>query len=170
MNFTIITDKSGLKQALFQVTHGLYIVTSAKEDQINGQCLDALMQVTSQPPRIAISMRKTSLTYEMIQASGLFVVNVLCRDDASCVEKIKHFGLQSGHDIDKFASIPYELSPNGIPIIPGSKAFYECRVICQMTCDLGSHQLFIADVERAGVTPDGDPLTYYEYRKRMKSK
>jgi flavin reductase (DIM6/NTAB) family NADH-FMN oxidoreductase RutF len=165
-----MTDLPGIKKALMEITHGLYIVTSAKEGRINGQCLDALMQVTSQPPRIAISMRKTSLTYEMIQASGLFVVNVLCRDDASCFEKVKHFGLQSGRDIDKFASIPHELSPNGIPIIPGSKAFYECRVICQMTCDLGSHQLFIADVERAGVSTGGEPLTYYEYRKSIKNK
>ena len=168
MSFTLKTDEQGIKQTLFQITHGLYILTAADKSRLNGQCLDSLMQVTSKPPRIAISIRKTSLTYEMIQATGLFVVNVLSRDDPTNMEKIKHFGFQSGHEVDKFASIPYELTKSGIPAIPDSKAFYECRVVCQMTCNLGTHTLFIADVTSAGIDEEGEPLTYNEYRKRMK--
>jgi len=49
MGFSVITDVPGIKQALFQITHGLYILTAAHEGRLNGQCLDALMQVTSEP-------------------------------------------------------------------------------------------------------------------------
>ena len=165
MNFSLISDKSELKKTLFSITHGLYILTTADKGRLNGQCLDALMQVTSDPPRIAISIRKTSLTYEMINATNVFGINVLSKNDASCLEKVKHFGLQSGRNVDKFASIPYELTENGIPMIPDTKAFFECKVVCQMTCDLQTHTLFIADVTAAGMNPEGEPLTYNEYRK-----
>lgn len=168
MDFTIAKEDKDLHQALFNITHGLYIVTATRGGRHNGQCVDALMQVASHPPRIAVSMRKTSLTYEMVCSTGFFTVNVLCRDDASCQEKIKHFGLQSGRQIDKFKDIPFTLGENGTPIIPEALAFFECRVITAKAVDLGTHTLFIAEITRAGYKPAGDPLTYCEYRKSVK--
>lgn len=168
MDFTITKDNSGLQQALFRVTHGLYILTAARDGRLNGQCLDALMQVTAVPPRIAIGLGRRSLTHEMITATGLFVVNVLNREDPTRFEKIKHFGLQSGRQVEKFKDTPYELGENGAPIIPDALAFFECRVVPEMTGNLDTHTLFVANVTRAGYGPEGEPLTYAEYRKRTK--
>ncbi len=184
MKFTIVNDIADLNQALFQVTHGLYILTAKHEGRLNGQCLDALMQVTSAPPRIAIGINKRSLTHEMIAATGRFVANVLDRSggvvageelttppkDEDWMEVIRHFGFQSGRTVDKFAKTPHELSENGIPILPEAKAFYECHVVPEMTQDLGTHTLFVALVERAGTRDDGEPLTYNEYRKSMRKR
>lgn len=169
MNFEIVNDQANLNQALFQVTHGLYILT-AKTGRPNGQCLDALMQVTNAPPRIAVGVGNKSLTHEMIAETGLFVVNVLDRDDPHKVDKIKHFGFQSGRKVDKFANLSYEPSEKGIPILPDAKAFYECEVIKELTVDLKTHSLFIADVKRAGTRSQGEPLTYNEYRKSLRGK
>ena len=182
MKFTIVNDTADLNQALFQVTHGLYILTAEHEGRLNGQCLDALMQVTSTPPRIAIGINKRSLTHEMIAATGRFVANVLDRsggvvageglttppEDERWLEVVRHFGFQSGRTVDKFADVPYEPGKNGIPILPEAKAFYECRVVPEMTRDLGTHALFIALVERAGTRENGEPITYNEYRKTMR--
>ncbi len=170
MKFTIVDDVANLNQTLFQVTHGLYILTAEHEGRLNGQCLDALMQVTNTPPRIAIGINKHSLTHEMIAATGRFVANVLDREDEHCPEVIRHFGFQSGRTVDKFAETPHELGESGIPILPKAKAFYECRVIPEMTRDLGTHTLFVALVERAGMREDGEPLTYNEYRKTMRKR
>lgn len=170
MDFVIAKEDKDIHQALFNITHGLYIVTATKRGRYNGQCVDALMQAASHPARVAVSMRKTSLTYEMIRDTGFFTVNVLCRDDASCFEKIKHFGLQSGRQINKFKEMPFTPGKNGAPIIPDALAFFECRVIADKNVDLGTHTLFIAEVTRAGYKPVGDPLTYCEYRKSIKKK
>ena len=62
MPYTCVTDHAGLNQALSRVTHGLYILTARSGDRINGQCIDALMQVTTAPPRVAIRIGKRSLT------------------------------------------------------------------------------------------------------------
>ena len=108
MSFSFVTDNAALNQALFQVTHGLYVVTAKREGKLNGQVLDALMQVTNAPPRIAVGMGKRSLTHEMIAETGHFVVSVLDRNDPACAEVIRRFGFQSGRDVDKFAGFPYE--------------------------------------------------------------
>lgn len=166
MDFVIARDKPPLNQALFQITHGLYILTAKRGEKRNGQCLDAAMQVTNTPPRIAISVSKTTLTHEMIKETGLFILNVIDKENSNRSELIRHFGFQSGRSVNKFASIPFENGENGAPIIADSKAFYECRVLSDL--DLGTHTLFIADVERAGTKEQGEPLTYNEYRKNIK--
>lgn len=168
--FEVVSDPAGLNRALFEVTHGLYVLTAVLDGRVNGQCLDAMMQVTNAPPRVAIGVGKHSLTHEMIAKTGMFVANVLDRDDPSCPAVIRRFGFQSGRDVDKFADLPYETTDAGIPLLPQAKAFYECRVLPEFTLDLGTHTLFVAAVERAGVRDTGEPLTYNEYRKAMRKR
>ncbi len=169
-HFEIVSDPAGLNRALFEVTHGLYILTAVRDGWANGQCLDAMMQVTNTPPRVAIGVGKKSLTHEMITATGRFAVNVLNRDDPNCPAVIRRFGFQSGRDVDKFADFPYDTGTDGLPLLPQAKAFYECRVLPEFTLDLGTHTLFVAAVERAGVRESGEPLTYNEYRKTMRKR
>ena len=168
--FKIATDSAGLNQALFEVTHGLYVLTAVRGGRNNGQCLDAAMQITNAPPRITIGVGKKSLTHEMIVETGKFVLNALDREDLNASEIVRRFGFQSGRDVDKFEDFPYETGENGIPILPDAKAFYECTVLPEFTVDLGTHTLFVASVDRAGTEEDGDPLTYNEYRKSMRKR
>lgn len=168
MEFEFVTDSASLNQALFGVTHGLYILTARSDGRINGQCLDALMQVTSAPPRVAIGVGKRSLTREMIAKSGQFVVSVLDRKNKSCPNVIRRFGFQSGRDVDKFADFPHGLTEHGIPYLPDAMAIYECSVIPELTVDLNTHSLLIAAVDRAGTREGGEPLTYNEYRRSLR--
>ena len=168
--FQIATDPGGMNKSLFETTHGLYVLTAVRDGRPNGQCLDAAMQVTNAPPRIAIGVGKRSLTHEMIAETGRFALNALDRTDLNCPEVIRRFGFQSGRDADKFADFPYEAGENGSPILPDAKAFWECTVIPELTIDLGTHTLFVASVDRAGVREEGEPLTYNEYRKTMRER
>jgi flavin reductase (DIM6/NTAB) family NADH-FMN oxidoreductase RutF len=168
MEFAFVTDVASLNQALFRVTHGLYILTSRSRDRINGQCLDALMQVTNAPPRMAIAVGAKSLTHEMIVESGRFVASVLDRENEDNFDVIRRFGFQSGRDVDKFAGFPHELTERGIPYLPDAVAIYECTVIPEMTVDLGTHSLFVASVDRAGTREGREPLTYNEYRRTLR--
>lgn len=168
MTFKIVEDIAGINQALFCVTHGLYILVAGDATKLNGQCLDALMQITSKPPRIAIGVGKRTYTNELIRATGRFLVNVLNGEDAHCYDKVKHFGMQTGRNVDKFANVKYELSKTGLPILPEAKAYYECMVVPAMTLDLDTHNLFIGEILNAGSKEEGEPLTYNEYRKVVK--
>ena len=79
--FTVVSDPAGLNQILFEMTHGLYVLTAVRGGRANGQCLDAAMQITSSPPRIAIGVGKKSLTHEMIAETGKFILNALDREN-----------------------------------------------------------------------------------------
>lgn len=168
MDFEITKEPSVFNQALFRVTHGLYILTAKKDEKINGQCLDALMQVTNMPPRVAIGVGQRSLTHEMILNTGKFTVNVIDRECLKCYDYVKHFGFQSGRKVDKFASVEFVVGENGLPILSEALAFYECSVVPEMKVNLGTHTLFIGLIERAGTKRSGEPLTYNEYRKMMR--
>jgi len=168
MVFTVVTDPARLNQALFRVTHGLYILTAVHRGRKNGQCLDALMQVTNAPPRVAIGVGKRSLTHEMIAETGRFAFSAIDREAPDCMEVIRHFGFQSGRDVDKFTGYEYSNTPNGLPLLVSAVAGYECMVMPEHTVDLGSHSLFIASVDWAQTRESGDPLTYNEYRNTLK--
>ena len=99
MAFSFTTDNASLNQALFRVTHGLYVLTARSGERINGQCLDALMQVTNAPPRMSLGVGVKSLTHEMIVESGRFAVSVLDRENESCPDVIRRFGFQRDHEL-----------------------------------------------------------------------
>jgi flavin reductase (DIM6/NTAB) family NADH-FMN oxidoreductase RutF len=126
------------------------------------------MQVTNVPPCIAIGVGKRSLTHDMIMESGIFAASALDRNDPECYDRVRHFGLQSGRKVDKFAGYEHEVGELGAPILPSAVAFYECRVLRDKTLDLGTHHLFIGELVRTGVRRGAEPLTYNEYRKVMK--
>lgn len=170
MGFNYVTDPGPLNVALFQVTHGLYILTTKLGDKINGQCLDAMMQVTNAPPRIVVGVGNKSLTHDMICESGQFSVSVLDRGNAACGDIVRRFGFQSGRDVDKFDDFEHELNDQGIPFLPDAVAVYDCTVIPEKTVNLGTHSLFVASVDRAGTRGHGEPLTYNEYRNTLRKK
>ena len=170
MAFTFVTDSAALNQALFQVTHGLYVVTAKRGDKVNGQILDALMQVTNAPPRIAVGIGKRTLTHEMIAETGHFVVSVLDRNDPACADVIKRFGFQSGRDVDKFLDFPHSTTDRGLPYLLTAVAVFEATIIPSWTIDLGTHSLYIASIDQAATREGGEPLTYNEYRKNLRRK
>jgi len=50
-------------KALYKISYGLYVISSRKKERLNGQIANTLFQVTSEPPKIAVSInKKTSLT------------------------------------------------------------------------------------------------------------
>ncbi|MBC7098318.1 flavin reductase [Candidatus Bipolaricaulota bacterium] len=74
--FEGVSDPAGINQALFEITH---VLTSSRGVKLNGQCLDAAMQITNAPPRIAIGVGKKSLTHEMIADTGKFALSAIDR-------------------------------------------------------------------------------------------
>ena len=98
---------------------------------------------TIHPTRVAISVLNTNYTCDLLKESGVFALSVL--DEQCTFDSIKHFGFQSGRDVDKFEGIKMPEDVNGIPYM----GWYACAVISGKVVeshDLGTHTLFIAEV------------------------
>jgi len=103
----------------------------------------------------------------MIKSSGVFTLSVL--DNSCTFDLIKHFGMQSGKNVDKFASFSHETDENGCPYIKQSVcSVLRCKVLS--STDLESHTLFIAEVQDAFIASKNPPLTYADYQNKIKPK
>jgi flavin reductase (DIM6/NTAB) family NADH-FMN oxidoreductase RutF/rubredoxin len=148
-------------KALHNCSYGLYIVTSRKGDRFNGQIANTVVQVTSEPPTIAVCINKQNLTHEFITGSKVFVASVLSQDTPLAF--IGHFGFKSGREVDKFKDVNYKLGRVKSPIVlDHSLAYLEAKVINQV--DVGTHTIFIGELVGADVLSEGEPMTYAYYQ------
>ena len=149
------------------MTYGLFVLT-ASDERDNGCIVNTAVQVASDPTRIAISCQMGNLTREIIEKTGKFNVSVLTEDVP--FETIRHFGMQSGRDVDKFADITgFERSHNGlIYLTEHANAMFSCEVKEKM--DLGSHMMFVGKVTESKVLGNETSCTYAHYHKAIRPK
>ena len=160
------------KKAFHQFSYGLFLLTSRVGNRDNGCIVNTAIQSASEPRQVSVSCVKGSCTQEMIDESGIFCVSVLTEGTPAAF--FNHFGMQSGHDVDKFeqsacaeilggevvrcaAGLVYERSAN---------AFFSCKVVVRE--DLGSHVMYNAEVVEAKRLGDDPSITYDHYRRVTK--
>mgnify|MGYP004624897983 FL=1 len=155
------------KKALYNLTYGVFILTTKAEDKVNGCIINTCMQVANDPVRIAISVLNQNYTCELLKQSGVFTLSLL--DHTCSFETIQHFGFQSGRNVNKFENLITPTDCNGVPYIN----WHSCSVLSGKVVeqhDLGTHTLFIAEVVDAKLLNDNTPLTYADYQNHVKPK
>jgi flavin reductase (DIM6/NTAB) family NADH-FMN oxidoreductase RutF len=106
--------------------------------------------VCSDPPMLSISVRPERYSFDIIQSTGEFVVNVPSRRQARAVDWC---GMVSGRNLDKWEGAGLTQAPAlkvGCPIIQECPIHIECRV--RETLNLGSHVMFVAEVAAVQIT------------------
>lgn len=96
------------------------------------------------PPRVALALRESRYTLELIRESGTLTINTPRADDAAVVD---YFGITTGRTTDKFAVSGWTLEPScevEAPRIVECPYQLECRVTHEIP--LGSHVLVIAEI------------------------
>ncbi len=152
-------------KALYNITYGIYIVSSKEKAKLNGQIANTVFQTTSEPPTLAVCINKKNYTHEFITQSKVFSVSVLERD--TDMKFIGKFGFKSGRDEDKFKGIDYKIGITGAPIVlENTLAFVEVEVINHL--DVGTHTLFIGKVVGLENLKSSTPLTYDYYHQIKK--
>ena len=155
------------QSAMYKLGYGLYVLIT-KDEKDNGCIVNTVMQITTTPNRMMITVNKMNYTHDIIQKTKEFNISVLAQ---SCTfDTFKHFGYQSGRDVDKFASYTNCLrSENGLLYITeGANAYISAKVVD--TIDCGTHSMFIADVLDAKVLSKESSVTYDYYQSNIKPK
>lgn len=101
--------------------------------------------VCSHPPKTYISVRPERFSYGIIKETGVFAINLT---PASLVRAADLCGMKTGRKVDKFSACGLEkFEPDDfpVPLIAESPLALCCRV--SEVVPLGSHDMFIADVE-----------------------
>ncbi|SDE70843.1 flavin reductase family protein [Sporomusa acidovorans] len=112
--------------------------------------------VCSTPPCIAISLRKSRLTYTNILMQKAFTINI---PSVRHVAEADYIGLASGKDTDKFAATgltPLKSDKVNAPYIKEFPLTFECKLL--HTIELGAHTQFIGQI--IGVKADEEILDH----------
>ena len=152
--------------AMFQLSYGLFVLSGKNGEKDNGCIVNTVPQITTTPTRISIAVNKDNFTHDMIKDTGSFNVSILSEEVTFDI--FKHFGFQSGRDVDKLKNFSdYERSSNGIFYLNKyANAFLSASVA--ETVDLGTHTMFIADVTDGEVLSQVPSVTYAYYHKHIK--
>lgn len=153
--------------ALFNISYGLYVVTSNDGKKHNGIIVNTVMQLTDSPLKVAVCINKANYSHDIIKATGIMNVNCLTEDTPFDI--FKTFGFASGRDHDKFAGLSYTTSQNGMAVLTDNiNAFISLEVTDYI--DLGTHGLFVCSITEAQTVSDKPSVTYTYYQKNIKPK
>ena len=155
-------------KVLFNVQYGLFVLSSNFDGRDNACIINTVTQVTDSPQRISIAVNKANYTHDLIAQSKKFTVSII--NKAATFDLFKHFGFQSGKNVDKFSNFnKVERTANGtLAIREGTNSFISGNVIQQV--DVGTHSIFIADVVDMNKFNDIPSVSYNFYQKYIKPK
>lgn len=153
--------------ALFNISYGMFIITAMDEDKPVGCVVNVCTQITAEPIKLAICVNKDSCTCKAIDKSGKAAINVLSTDVSP--KLIGGFGYKSSANTDKFAGISYDIE-NGTPILKENGIMSYITGKVEQRVDVGTHIMFVIEVEGSETLAQGTPMTYSYFRNEIKGK
>ena len=156
------------KKAMYKLSYGLFVLTARDGEKDNGCIINTAIQAASEPNQLSICVNKANYTHDMIERTGKFTVSVL--SEQADFKLFKHFGFQSGRDVDKFTNFTgCARGADGLYYITeGTNAYISVTV--DKTVDLGSHTMFIGEITDMAVLSDTPSTTYEYYQNHIKPK
>lgn len=152
------------KNVLKNLSYGMYVICS-KDDRNVGCIANTVVQITSNPMTIAISINHDNYTNKIIKKTNKFSISILSEN--SNPEIIGTFGYSSSKDIDKFEKFDVE-ELEGMPIITDSCGNIVCKVIDTM--ETNTHTVFLGEVITMENYTKDKPMTYKYYHEVLKGK
>ena len=151
------------KKVLRNLSYGVYVVTSRDKDKNVGCIANSIMQVTSNPSVIAVSINHDNYTNKVIKENNKFGVSIL--KETTDAKIIGTFGFKSSKDNDKFDGINFkEISE--IPVLENTCGYMVCKVIDTM--ETSTHTIFLGEVIEADDYSTENAMTYKYYHENLK--
>jgi flavin reductase (DIM6/NTAB) family NADH-FMN oxidoreductase RutF len=142
------------KKALYNLTYGVYLVTSYLDGTPGGATVVWVTQSSKEPLAVMVGLMEDSRTGEMIEKSKVFAINILNTEQDLL---IKRFSTKLP-SADKFNGIDYIMKRTGSPIIKDAVAYIDCRLT--QTIKPGSHKIYLGEVVDANMLSKKSPAIY----------
>ncbi|RLB23973.1 MAG: flavin reductase [Deltaproteobacteria bacterium] len=143
-------------EALGKMTYGIYVLTAASGETINGMIASWVSQVSYSPPLIMVAVHPNRLTHGLIQKSRAFALHVLASHQKEYLSRFKGPDPQA-----KFSSLSWEKGITGSPILKDCLAFLECQL--RHTYSPGNHTLFIGEIVQGKALSHDPVLSTLDY-------
>lgn len=150
-------DRQTRRKVLKKIPYGLYVLSAATPQRSAAVLVNWIMQVSFEPPLLAVALESDSEMCHLVTATGLFAVNMLPTGATSRARTI----LRSKTDKKRSLSLEdFEVPSQGPPVLRAASDVLICRVVsCSRT---GDHMLFIAEVVEGTSHSAAPVLTLHE--------
>ncbi len=152
-------------KVLNNLSYGVYIVSCKIDGKYTGCTVNSIMQITSSPVIIALSVNHDNYTHLCLEETKKFAISILSENSSPL--SIGTFGFRSGRDCNKFDKISYDIYDD-LPVIKDSCAYLICKIINKT--ETNSHTLYIAEVVDGDILNEKTPMTYSYYHNVIKGK
>ena len=149
-------DPRAFRHVLGQFCTGITIITTMHDGAPLGFACQSFAALSLDPPLVLFCPTKLSRSWQAIEASGAFCVNVLAETQ---LEVCARFGSK---EPDKFAGVDWRRSDLGSPILEGSLAHIDCTV--HSVHDGGDHFVVFGAVQSLSEVPTAKPRPLLFYR------
>lgn len=152
-------DADSFRAAMRLFPTGVTVVTSGREENVEGMTANAVISVSLDPPLFLVSVHKEARLNPRIKEEGYFAVSILAGDQEGLSRLFASPERSSG--LSAIHSLGGEYGVTGAPLAAGSLASVECEL--EAVYPGGDHELFLGRVVsvRLGDIRKG-PLVYHE--------
>jgi 3-hydroxy-9,10-secoandrosta-1,3,5(10)-triene-9,17-dione monooxygenase reductase component len=132
---------------------GVTVVTADAPDGPRGGTVNSFTSLSTEPPQVIVCLAKSSRTWQAVEASGAFAVNILSADQQQVAR------LFASREPAKMARAAWTSGRNGAPVLDGAAGAIECTLSAAL--EQATHMLVIGSVTAATHRPDADPLIFF---------
>ena len=151
------------KAVLWDLSYGVYVVSSFDSDRPIGCVANSIMQLTHDT--IAVSLNHQNYTNKIVKETKKLSVSVLSQDVEENI--IPTFGFCSSKDKNKFENVSYKTLDN-LPVLENSCGYITLEIVEEV--ELETHTLFIGKIIGGDVLSNKTPMTYKYYHDVIKGR
>jgi len=138
------------KKALSRYSTGVTIITTSTPDGPIGITANSFASISLSPALIMWAPAKSSSRHDAFVAAEAFAVHILSFSQKEICNAFVH-------SKSAFETVDYKLNKDGVPIIAGSLAIFECKRY--QTHEAGDHTMILGEVHTAH-EQDGQGLVF----------
>ena len=153
-------------EALNNLTYGMYIITTKKNNKNVGCFINTAMQITSKNPVIAVSLNKDNYTNEVLKETRKCAISILT--EKASQDLISKFGFFSSREINKFEDRNFQYIEE-LPVILEDTCSYIIGEVIRVI-DVETHDIFLICLLQVEKVLDQVPMTYRFYHENLKGK
>ena len=143
-------DERAFRNALGTFATGVTVITSKADVGHVGITANSFSSVSLDPALVLWSVAKGSVRYASFTSGAPFAIHVMAREQ-------DHIATGFARDGLSFDGVAYEENQEGIRVIPGCLAVFECTT--DALHDAGDHTIVVGRVQRFTSQP-GEPLLF----------
>lgn len=146
------------RKVMSRFATGVAIVTTRTDHHIHGMTCNAFCSISISPMSILVSLAKETRTEKMIKVGRVFAVNVLSETQTWLSDRFA--GRHPEHEGNRYRGVQWRVATTGAPILLGSQAFLDCRLVKVVDCD--THTLFLGSVVAIYADESQRPLIFFQ--------